>query len=110
MREAETAIISEIKGEVKWQKWEAQIKSRISSGLTVKEWCRQNNVNEKTYYYHLREVRERLCEDNKQTIVPVAIHEQADADNIYIEKNSLKISLPANICRETLTALVRELC
>lgn len=29
MREAETAVIAEIKGDIKWHKWEEQIKSRI---------------------------------------------------------------------------------
>ncbi len=47
MRETETAIIAEIKNDVKWQKWEEETNAQIASGLTVKEWCRQNNVNEK---------------------------------------------------------------
>lgn len=57
MRETETAIIERIKTDVKWEEWKEQVNSQITSGLTVKEWCRQNNVNAKTYYYHLRRVR-----------------------------------------------------
>lgn len=38
------------------------------SGLTVSEWCRENNINLKTYYYHLRKIRKKLCE---QIAVPV---------------------------------------
>ena len=51
MRETETAIIERIKTDVKWEEWKEQVNSQITSGLTVKEWCRQNKVNEKTYYY-----------------------------------------------------------
>lgn len=57
MRETETAMIARIKSKVKWEKWKEQVNSQIANGLTVKEWCRQNNVNAKTYYYHLRRVR-----------------------------------------------------
>lgn len=48
MRETETAIIERIKTDVKWEEWKEQVNSQITSGLTVKEWCRQNNVNAKT--------------------------------------------------------------
>lgn len=86
MRETETAAIAEIKGDIKWHKWEEQIKSRAASGLTVREWCRQNNVNEKTYYYHLREVREKLCESDKQAVIPVKLPEHTAIGEIHIEK------------------------
>ena len=59
MREPETAIIVGIKDDIKWKEWEEQIRECKSSGLTAAEWCRQNNINVKTYYYHLRRVREK---------------------------------------------------
>ncbi len=37
MRETETAIIAEIKTDVKWQKCEEEINAQIASGLTVRE-------------------------------------------------------------------------
>ena len=110
MRERETAIISEIKEDVKWQKWKEQISAQVSSGLTVREWCRQNNVNEKSYYYHLRRVREKLCEAESQTVVAVSTLDYRKCEEIRIEKNGLKIAVPADICREALIELVRELC
>lgn len=111
MREQETAIITSIKSEIRWKEWEEQIRKQTSSGLTAKEWCRQNNINIKTYYYHLRRVREKLCEQRSQEIIPVNVpKEKPGANEIKIEKNSLQISLPSDVPAETLTALVRELC
>ena len=110
MRETETAIIERIKTDVKWKEWKEQVNSQITSGLTVKEWCRQNNVNAKTYYYHLRRVREKLCEDHSQQIVPIRAPEPVKSSKIHIEKNGLNITLPSDISGETLAALVRELC
>lgn len=110
MRETETAIVAEINCDVKWNEWEKQVNAQIKSGLTVKEWCRQNRVNEKTYYYHLRKVREKLCEDHSQQIVPISAPEPVKSSEIHIEKNGLNITLPSDISGETLAALVRELC
>lgn len=50
--------------------WEERIKQCKESGLMVKEWCNKNNVNVKTYYYHLKRLRNKNCE---QTPVAVAI-------------------------------------
>ena len=35
-----------------------------SSGMTVSAWCELHGINVKTYYYHLRQVRESLLTEN----------------------------------------------
>ena len=35
-----------------------------SSGMTVSAWCELHGINVKTYYYHLRRVRESLLTEN----------------------------------------------
>lgn len=110
MRETETAMIARIKSKVKCDEWQKQVNSQITSGLTVKEWCRQNNVNAKTYYYHLRRVREKLYDEQEHSVVPVYVPEFTASNKIHIEKNGLSITLPSDISTQTLTALVHELC
>ena len=110
MRDTETAIIERIKTDVKWEEWKEQVNSQITSGLTVKEWCRQNKVNEKTYYSHLRRIREKLCDEQEHSVVPVNVPELKVSSKIHIEKNGLSIALPSDISTQTLTALVHELC
>ena len=39
------------------QNWIKIIRECQSSGLTNKEWCEQNGVSEKSYYYHLAKIR-----------------------------------------------------
>ena len=41
-------------------KWAPIIKECKSSDLTVKNWCLENDVNEKRYYYWQRKLRESL--------------------------------------------------
>ena len=50
--------IVKVKKTVRLQEWERQIEEQKTSGLSVQEWCRQNGIATKTYYYHLRKVRE----------------------------------------------------
>lgn len=52
-------------------RWAPIIKECKSSGMTVKAWCAQNNVNEKQFYYWQRRIREKLCStviENKVSI------------------------------------------
>ncbi len=102
-----TTAITTIKRDVKLQEWMEQIKAQQESGMTVTAYCAQNGINIKTYYYHLRKVRE-LCLESKPAIVPVAV--PRTTSDIHIGKNGLQISLPADISADTLLALVHELC
>ncbi len=38
-------------------RWEALIKERAESGMTIKEWCYKHGINESKYYYWSRTLR-----------------------------------------------------
>ena len=102
-----TTAITNVKRDVQLQEWTEQIKAQQESGMTVTAYCAQNGINIKTYYYHLRKIREH-CLESEPAIVLVAVP-RSNSD-IRIEKNGLQISLPADILADTLLALVHELC
>ena len=54
-----TTAITTVKRDVQLRKWSEQIKAQQESGMTVTAYCAQNGINIKTYYYHLRKVRNR---------------------------------------------------
>lgn len=60
--------IALIREQVRSAEWTERIRQCRESGLTVTEWCRENSINPKTYYYHLRKLRKEICE---QIPVPV---------------------------------------
>ena len=78
----------------------------MSSGMTVSEWCRTNNIAPKNYYYHLRRVREFFLEFNeqqaeKQEIVsvteiskPIPKFEPESAAKVVIRKDGMEIEVP----------------
>ena len=47
---------------VRIKKWAAQITACQQSGLTVRQWCHDNDLNTKTYYNRVRRVREEMLE------------------------------------------------
>lgn len=102
-----TTAISTVKQEVQLREWTEQIKAQQESGMTVTAFCAENGINPKTYYYHLRKVREQ-CMGSAPAIVPVAM--PGSSSDIRVEKNGLQISLPADISADILLALVHELC
>ena len=106
--EAKTGtVITTVKHEVRLREWTAQIEAQQASGMTVQEWCDENGISPKTYYYHLRKVREQ-CIASSPAIVPLTVPKQTG--DIQINKNGLQITLPADISSEILVALVHELC
>ena len=44
------------------EQWKKQIDECITSGRTVREWCEENAIAPKTYYYRLKRVREFACQ------------------------------------------------
>ena len=111
--------IAMVKKNVRLQEWERQIEEQKSSGLSVQEWCQQHSIKPKTYYYHLRKVREEFLSSGKsentqaqieaeRSVVPILT--TSSDRNITIEKNGLRITLPENISAEVLIAVVSKLC
>lgn len=50
--------IKESTREYRLSRWLPIIKECHSSGMQVKEWCRQNNIDQRKFYYWQRKIRE----------------------------------------------------
>ena len=74
METESTRAINEVKQELRLREWSEQIERQQSSGLSVEQWCVENRINPKTYYYRLRRVREK-CVAAQPSIVPIAMPE-----------------------------------
>lgn len=53
--------ISEVKQEYQLQEWSGMLRQRKESGLSVKEWCREQGLAEHIYHYRLRKLRQAAC-------------------------------------------------
>ena len=59
-----------VKNQMRAENWRTLIEACQQSGQTVVNWCGQNNINIKTYYYWLRKLR-TLELESKELPVPV---------------------------------------
>ncbi len=79
--------------------WIERIRACKSSGLSVKEWCKQNGLTDKNYYYWMRKIKREAFE---------TLQEQASAEDIPFQENTVfsKISLPVSYTESTGTAAI----
>ena len=47
---------------IQLQKWALQIKEHEQSGQPVRQWCRENSVAVKSFYYHKKRVQEEILD------------------------------------------------
>ena len=64
----------EAKRVVRLREWGMMVKQCQDSGLTVNEWCIQNNLKPACYYYRLSQVRKAVL--NPGNLVPSTCQEQ----------------------------------
>lgn len=97
--------IQTAKNQVNLRNWAAEVELCRNSGLTVQQWCEENRMSVKAYYYHLRRVREELLSENRI----VAVGNRQLGEKIEIAVDDIRISLPAGSSAETLQTVLRAL-
>ena len=89
--------VTEIKTQMHMQEWAKLIDARQDSGLTIKQWCHQNNVSETQYYYYLKKLRLASCEalpEKQQEGAQFAlVPKQARSNPFIAGTSSIRITL-----------------
>ena len=104
--------IAKVKKEVQLKQWAEMVQCRNKSGLTVTQWCADNNINLKTYYYRLKKVREAMCNEiETHDIVPVTPQTETEEQSARIDLlvGDVKISLPDNFSSDALRKILEVL-
>ena len=95
-----------VKREEQAQEWSARIQACRESGMSVSAWCRENGIAVKTYYYHLRKLREKLCEQ-----IPVAVTEISENMDsvITVSSGDIRVEIHTGALAEGIEAVIRAL-
>ncbi len=105
--------IGSIKEKIRHRKWQEMYESYLSSGKTVTEWCAENGIAKKTFYYRLRQIRKDMIETGaSHDIVPITTvpeQEKIKKPSIRINGSGISIELPVEVSPEVLTAAIRGL-
>ena len=92
--------------------WMEDYARQQESGLTVKAWCQENGITQKTFYYRLRVLREEACslmnlEPNKAEVKAAPEFVRVDlprptgrSSGINIKLESAKISISPDASNE----------
>ena len=97
--------IQTVKNQMTLQNWAQEVAECQSSGVTVSAWCKLHGMNVKTYYYHLRQVRESLLTESR--VVPLSA--KSISDNIEIFSGDVRITLSCGCSGETLSTVLKVL-
>lgn len=98
--------VTPAKQEITAAEWVERIRECRNSGMPVTEWCKQNGINPKTYYYHLHRVREKLCE---QVPVPIGQLNEPIKAAVTIHSGNLSVEIADGTSSATIEALIRAL-
>ena len=107
--------ISQIKKSLQLSNWAEMVRECCASGKSVVQWCNENGIKVKTYYYRQNKVREAMAENcSKNEVVPIGITPQLSSPEvikpvIIIRKNDVELELSENISSENLIKVLRTL-
>ena len=116
------------------QEWTVRFADQKASGLTVRQWCEQNNLSFHTYNYWKHLLKEEVVEQTLPDIVPLSLPLLSDSDsssgttapeirsiranrsirsndsNVQMQINGVSIEIDTSVSEEFLTKLIRAVC
>ena len=104
--------VIQVRSQYRMREWAKIIQECEASGLSNKEFCEQNGVSIKSYYYWLRKLREAAMHQNQPSLVQLT--STTDECNridemIHIQFRSARLDLPGNTDAEAVIAILRSL-
>ncbi len=106
--------IKEEKRRIRIQEMTAIIQNCRSSGLSVKAWCKQNQVGEGAYYYWLKVIRNEVLDgkqEKRNEIVQVALPEMdlSSKEAILIKYQGISLEISAGTTSSDIVSILRAI-
>ena len=98
--------------------WEQRIKERTKSGMSVSEWCNNNEISKSKYHYWNNKLGKKQKPDNEMSfaeITPIlstaedAILNSDKLDNFQISFKNIQVTVPSNFNQTSLAGLMKVL-
>ena len=106
------AEVLALRNEYRLQQWAQVVKECNASGLSNREYCRQNNIPEKTYYYWIRKLRQTAAEQMQPepTLVPLEPEfPEKETDMLQIRFHGAELVLPASVDLDAVAAVLKSI-
>ena len=98
--------------------WEQRIYERTKSGMSVSEWCKNNEISKGTYHYWNHKLSKKQKSDNEITfaeITPIqstaeeAILNPDKSNDFQISFKNIQVTVPSNFNQTSLAGLMKVL-
>ncbi len=98
--------------------WEQRINERAKSGMSVSEWCKNNEISKSRYHYWNHKISKKQKPDNKMAFVEITpillnaekpISDSAKSDDFQIFFKSIQVTVPSNFNQTSLAGLMKVL-
>ena len=118
--------------QVHLQEWTVRFADQKASGLTVRQWCEQNNLSFHTYNYWKHLLKEEVVDQALPDIVPLSLPVLSDSSlksaaseicsiranrsirsndsNVQMQINGVSIEIEPSVSEEFLGKLIRAVC
>ncbi|MBU3191597.1 hypothetical protein K9O30_19825 [Clostridium bowmanii] len=98
--------------------WKQIINKRTKSGMSVSEWCKNNEISKGKYHYWNHKISEKQNPDNEMTfaeITPIlsnadeALTNSDKSNHFQIFIKNIKVTVPSNFNQTSLAGLMKVL-
>ena len=92
--------------------WSKQVEECNSSGLSVAEWCRENNIPVSTYWNRQRKVFEVFSKDTANGFVEVTVQPEISTTSpiaATISSGNFTADIHSGADEDTITAVLRAM-
>lgn len=99
--------------EVRYSKWAEIVMAANNSGLTKAEFCRQNEIDNKSFFYYQRWIRQGLynathTEQSQLVELPISEKQEMQSGTVaVIHIGNVSIDISDNISESTLISIGR---
>lgn len=106
--------VKEISDNVRLQEWAVRIEEARNSGLSVRQWCKNNNISEQVYYYWLKRIRKLTVENTDPKFIPIQIDpvpvsNTVQSSVITITKGDIHLEFPDTVSPDKILDIIKVL-
>ena len=98
--------------------WEQRINERTNSGMTIGEWCKENEVSKHTYHYWNKRISEKQKPDKEVAFAEITpmiskaedtTTNSAKSDDFQVFFKNILVTVPSNFNQASLAGLMKVL-
>lgn len=91
--------------------WANQVEKCNNSGLSVAQWCRNNNIPVSTFWSRQKKVYEAYTQKTNHQFIEVSVEPEVNANSpmISVKRNDFTVEINNGADEATITAVLRAM-